>query len=78
MSVLNSPFVKTPGAAEHLQVGRSTLEKYRIYGGGPKFSKLGKSVVYRVSDLEAWAASRIVGSTSEADTRRGKSGGHNG
>lgn len=43
-----------------------TLQKYRVHGTGPKFVKLGRSVRYRVSDLEAYVAERVVSSTSEA------------
>ena len=57
-------------AAQFLTLGRSTLEKMRCTGGGPKFSKLGKRVVYLMDDLIAWAEARAVSSTSEADSRR--------
>ena len=43
------------------------LNSQRTYGGGPKFSKLGRAVVYRRADLDAWLASRAVETTAEAD-----------
>ena len=52
-------------AAELLSIGVRTLEKFRTTGLGPKFCRLGKSVRYRLPDLEEWVASRIVKSTSE-------------
>ncbi|WP_426414171.1 hypothetical protein [Bradyrhizobium ganzhouense] len=37
----------------------------RVTGEGPPFAKLGRRVVYRQSDLDAWTASRVRTSTSE-------------
>lgn len=59
-------YVRTDNAARILGIGKSTLEKLRLTGGGPSFRKLGKIVVYRIEDLEAWAEARAVSSTSEA------------
>lgn len=58
--------VDTDGAARHLGLATSTLEKLRTYGGGPRYVKLGRAVRYRVSDLEAYLAERVVESTSQA------------
>ena len=58
----------TAGAARRLSLAESTLEKLRVTGGGPAFCKLGRRVVYRVADLDAWIASRRVRSTSERCT----------
>jgi len=55
----------TYGAAQHLGLSKSTLEKKRVYGDGPPFLKLGKAVRYRVQDLDAWLAARLISSTSE-------------
>lgn len=59
-------FLKTPAAAEYLGISVSFLEKRRVYGDGPRFLKLGRSVAYRISDLDAWAEARTHNSTSEA------------
>jgi excisionase family DNA binding protein len=58
-------FLRTPDAAEYLSVSKSFLEKCRVYGGGPRFVKLGSAVVYRKSDLDAWADERTRTSTSQ-------------
>lgn len=63
-------FVRTGDASRFLGLGESTLEKLRCTGGGPVFSKMGRSVIYSLSDLESWAVAKAVGSTSEADTLR--------
>lgn len=44
----------TEGAASYCGVGKSTLEKLRLTGGGPAYLKPTRSVVYQVSDLDAW------------------------
>ncbi len=46
--------LRTPEAARFLGLSDRTLEKHRIYGTGPVFSKLGGRVVYRLDDLRAW------------------------
>lgn len=59
----------TAGASKRTGMSVSTLEKLRVYGGGPRFAKVGARggrVVYRISDLDEWLASRIVSSTSES------------
>ncbi len=55
----------TNSAAEHIGLAVSTLEKLRVRGGGPRYLKLGRSVRYRIEDLDAWMAVRVVGSTSD-------------
>lgn len=52
--------------AELLRLSPRTLERLRGSGLGPKFARMGnKSVRYRIEDVEAWVASRVVTSTSE-------------
>lgn len=58
--------VDTAGAAKILKVGQATLERWRCDGGGPRFMKFGRTVRYRICDLEDWAEQRLVSSTSEA------------
>jgi predicted DNA-binding transcriptional regulator AlpA len=50
-------------AAEFLNLSPRTLNKQRVYGGGPQFHKFGRRVVYALSDLEAWASARACGAT---------------
>ena len=58
--------LRQAAAAEYLGVKPRTLEKWRRVGGGPPFFKLGRVVVYDLSELEAWLAARKRTSTSEA------------
>ena len=58
--------LNTQQAAEYLGLAVTTLEKFRVYGNGPAFLRLGKrSVRYRPLDLDAWVESRIRTSTSD-------------
>ena len=59
------PLLRQRQCAEALCLSERTLERFRVSGVGPKFVRMGKSVRYRLSDVEAWIASRVVGSTSE-------------
>lgn len=50
-------------AAHYLGLSKSTLDKLRCFGGGPRYFKLGRAVVYEASDLETWKAQRARAST---------------
>ena len=52
-------------AAEYLRLSPRTLEKQRVIGGGPRFRKFGRRVMYAVADLDAWAETRSFESTSD-------------
>ena len=52
-------------AAEFLRLSPRTLEKQRVIGGGPRFRKFGRRVMYAVADLETWADSRSFEMTSD-------------
>jgi hypothetical protein len=60
--------VRTPEAAIITGYSESTLEKKRLYGGGPPFIKLSDgsgAVVYDVRDLETWMAGKRRMSTAD-------------
>ncbi len=46
----------TPEAASYLGLGKSTLDKLRLTGGGPVYSQFRRRVIYDVRDLDAWFA----------------------
>lgn len=58
-------WLRVRAAAAYLAIGVGTLNKLRVLGGGPPYSKLGHTVVYDSTDLDAWVAARRVRSTSE-------------
>ncbi len=65
IAALPPRFLRTKEAAEYLGLSPRTLEKHRTYGTGPAYRKLGGRVVYAIDDLEAWADSGAVTSTSD-------------
>jgi excisionase family DNA binding protein len=65
---MNDRLLRPDEAAEFLGLGHSTLAKLRVFGGGPNFLKLGRSVRYSRDDLRRWAEERSRRSTS--DVRR--------
>jgi excisionase family DNA binding protein len=52
-------------AAAFLRVSKSYLDKLRVYGGGPRFLRFGRKILYRKSELNVWAEQRCFSSTSE-------------
>lgn len=58
-------YLRTPEAARFLGLSSRTLEKHRTYGTGPRYSKLGGRVVYRLDDLQAWFDLGAKASTSD-------------
>jgi predicted DNA-binding transcriptional regulator AlpA len=61
MSNLNS----VEETAAKIGMAVSTLNKWRVTGFGPQFIKLGKRVLYRDEDIEAFINASIRRSTSE-------------
>lgn len=57
--------LNTQEAAKYVRLGKPTLERFRISGGGPRYCELGGAVRYRKSDLDEWLEARLVRSTSE-------------
>ena len=60
--------LRTPEAADYCGSSASTFEKLRLFGGGPRFVKLGRRVVYDPSDLDAWLDANRRKSTSDRAT----------
>lgn len=54
-------------AADYLRLSPRTLEKQRVIGGGPRFRKFGRRVMYAVADLNAWADARSFEATSDPE-----------
>lgn len=63
----NPRFLNTAEAGAYLKLSPRWLEKLRVIGGGPRFRKLGRRVVYTVNDLEDWADARSCTSTSDRE-----------
>lgn len=65
MSLAIQKVVNVDEAASRTGLSVSTLNKLRVFGGGPVFIKLGRRVAYDVADLDAWLTSRRRRSTSD-------------
>ena len=57
--------LSTKDAAAALNLSPSTLTKWRLTGGGPKYAKLGGRVFYRRTEIDLFVASKIRRNTSE-------------
>ena len=63
----NTKVLTTPPAAAYMGLKPSTLEAWRVRGGGPVFLKLGKAVRYRQSDLDRFLDEQSRRSTSQPE-----------
>jgi predicted DNA-binding transcriptional regulator AlpA len=52
-----------------LGLTRKALQNMRWRGGGPRYVKLGRRVLYDRADLEAWIQQNKRGDTSESSAR---------
>jgi hypothetical protein len=52
-------------AAAYIGVSDRTLENWAVRGGGPRFIKASRRVIYRRRDLDAWLNARERLSTSD-------------
>lgn len=55
-----SPVAGTMQAAEYLGLHARTLDNWRSQGRGPRYIRVGRRIVYRISDLEAYLDDRTV------------------
>jgi Helix-turn-helix domain len=62
---MQDEFLTTGEAAGFLRLAVSTLQNYRVDGGGPRFRKLNRRVLYSRKDLLAWTDSKSYASTSD-------------
>ena len=60
-------FVRPRDAARYLGVSKSFLDNARLAGEGPRYSRLGRSIVYALADLDKWVNDRAVSPRSEMD-----------
>lgn len=59
------PLLNEDRAAEILGVSVRTLQRQRVRGDGPRYVKIGKRVLYREEDLQAYIEGSTRQSTSE-------------
>ncbi len=56
--------LSTHKAAKFLHLAPSTLNKWRVHGGGPEFVKLGRRIFYRLLVLEKFVEAKTHPHTS--------------
>ena len=59
-------YMDTKAAADYLGLSPSTLNRMRVTGDGPRYSKLGRRMIYDVRDLDSWIEGRKRRFTGEA------------
>ncbi len=55
-----SPTVDKVGASKILGCAPRTLDNWRSQGRGPRYVRVGRRIVYRLSDLREWMEERTV------------------
>lgn len=55
-----TPLAEPHEVAEYLRVPEKTLSQWRYLRTGPKWSKVGRHVRYRWSDVDAWVESKAA------------------
>ena len=60
--------------SDYLRVARQTLARWRCYGLGPRFVRIGGRIFYDPADLDAFIAANKFHSTSAADQAASGSG----
>jgi hypothetical protein len=66
MDAIVGDYLSTKETAHLFGLSASNLTKLRVYGGGPLFYKLGRRVLYRRQDIEAWISDHVRQSTSDS------------
>jgi predicted DNA-binding transcriptional regulator AlpA len=62
----NPIYLNTQQAAERIGLAKSTLDKMRVKGDGPRYLRAGsRKILYSPDTLDAWLRQREHGSTSE-------------
>lgn len=66
-AAMQPDYLTNDEAAAFLRLSPRTLEKQRVIGGGPRFRKFGRRVMYALSDLRAWADARSFEATCDPE-----------
>jgi hypothetical protein len=70
---IGSSVLDAAAAAGYMGISSGTLAKMRLAGNSPLYLKLGRRVLYRRVDLDAWLETRLARNTSDAQKRLPKS-----
>jgi hypothetical protein len=56
--VMSERFLTPEMLSKELEIPTSTLAKWRLYGGGPRYAKMGKNIRYERGDVDLWVESQ--------------------
>ena len=59
------PRLTVPEAARYIPLAKGTLDNLRSAGGGPRFVKLGRKILYDTRDLDQWLEDHKQNSTAD-------------
>ncbi|GFO60943.1 hypothetical protein GMST_32680 [Geomonas silvestris] len=65
LSYSQSELLTTEQVAALLQMRVSTIQQWRWRGIGPSYARLGRTIRYRRSDVEAYIARRMANGTED-------------
>jgi excisionase family DNA binding protein len=65
---LTESWLTSAEAAAYTRLSSSTLAKLRLSGGGPRYTKIGRKVLYARANLDAWMTAHARTSTSDRST----------
>ncbi|MBR0842933.1 helix-turn-helix domain-containing protein [Bradyrhizobium liaoningense] len=63
--MITEEYLRAAEAAAYLKSSTSTLAKLRVYGGGPLYTRIGRAVRYKKSDLDAYMSRNTCSSTTK-------------
>lgn len=66
METAERTFYTSQELADHLRMSSNTLSGWRYRGIGPRFVKVGKKVLYRPADVDAWLEEQTRQGTADA------------
>jgi predicted DNA-binding transcriptional regulator AlpA len=64
------PRLTVKEAAAYIPLAEGTLNKFRSVGGGPRYVKLGRKILYDTADLDRWIDSHKQKSTADTPANR--------
>ena len=69
---MTNELLDTAEAARRCGLAKQTLAVLRVEGGGPKYVKLGRRVLYDPTDIASWIEANKRANTSEPSKHRGE------
>jgi hypothetical protein len=61
---------RTDETSAYIKCATSTLEKWRLTGGGPAYFKVNGAVIYDLDIVDSWLDKHLCASTSDGGVRQ--------